>query len=413
MSSFRFALLIFFSIGSALILRPGEACIRPSSGRSFLVLLAAPWFLLPMFANALYWRHIRGLIDGMPRAFAQDPDKKLARLERDGGTGMGVMIAVCAGMGFFFIFVIGVLAAIAIPAYQDYTIRAQVTEGLNLAAPVEGAIAEFYAAKRAAGPRRRTCRGAGAIGQIRRLGDRRERQRRHHLRQRCEHQTSSGKRLILLPGTDAQGDIVWRCGNDSASARRHADADGSVRQRSGRQIPADSRAGQIRDRAVSALKPAARPHLERLCEWTNSPAGSSRPWPMRSPWPSAATTSSSSPRTCCGALLDQQDGSTRPLLVKAGANVNKLRKDLDAALDQLPKVEGTPGDVHVSHDLNRLLNVTDKLAQQRKDDYISSELFVLAAFEDKHTLGQDSQGRRRVARPPSKRRSSRCAAAKP
>src|SRR6187402_1009558 len=88
------------------------------------------------------------------------------------------------------------------------------------------------------------------------------------------------------------------------------------------------------------------------------------------------------------ALLDQQDGTTRPLLVKAGANVAKLRKDLDAALDKLPTVQGTPGDVHVSQDLSRLLNVTDKLAQQRKDDYISSELFVLASFEDKQTLAK-------------------------
>ena len=88
------------------------------------------------------------------------------------------------------------------------------------------------------------------------------------------------------------------------------------------------------------------------------------------------------------ALLDQQDGTTRPLLVKAGANVAKLRKDLDAAIDKLPQVQGTPGDVHVSQDLNRLLNVTDKLAQQRKDDYIPTELFVLASFEDKHTLAK-------------------------
>jgi ATP-dependent Clp protease ATP-binding subunit ClpB len=88
------------------------------------------------------------------------------------------------------------------------------------------------------------------------------------------------------------------------------------------------------------------------------------------------------------ALLDQQDGSTRPLLVKAGANVAKLRKDLDATLDKLPTVQGTPGDVHVSQDLNRLLNVTDKLAQQRKDDYIPTELFVLASFEDKQTLAR-------------------------
>jgi ATP-dependent Clp protease ATP-binding subunit ClpB len=88
------------------------------------------------------------------------------------------------------------------------------------------------------------------------------------------------------------------------------------------------------------------------------------------------------------ALLDQQDGTTRPLLVKAGANVAKLRKDLDTAIEKLPTVQGTPGDVHVSQDLNRLLNVTDKLAQQRKDDYIPTELFVLAGFEDKHTLAR-------------------------
>jgi len=94
------------------------------------------------------------------------------------------------------------------------------------------------------------------------------------------------------------------------------------------------------------------------------------------------------PAHVLGALLDQQDGSTRPLLVKAGANVAKLRKDIDAALDKLPTVQGTPGDIHVSQDLSRLLNVTDKLAQQRKDDYISSELFVLAAFDDRQTLAK-------------------------
>jgi ATP-dependent Clp protease ATP-binding subunit ClpB len=94
------------------------------------------------------------------------------------------------------------------------------------------------------------------------------------------------------------------------------------------------------------------------------------------------------PAHVLGALLDQQDGSTRPLLVKAGANVAKLRKDIDAALDKLPTVQGAPGDIHVSQDLSRLLNVTDKLAQQRKDDYISSELFVLAAFDDRQTLAK-------------------------
>ncbi len=88
------------------------------------------------------------------------------------------------------------------------------------------------------------------------------------------------------------------------------------------------------------------------------------------------------------ALVDQQGGTVRPLLDKAGVNVNKLRSELLSALDRLPKVEGTPGELHGSNDLNRLLNVTDKLAQQRGDQYVSSELFVLAAVEDKGPAGQ-------------------------
>jgi ATP-dependent Clp protease ATP-binding subunit ClpB len=88
------------------------------------------------------------------------------------------------------------------------------------------------------------------------------------------------------------------------------------------------------------------------------------------------------------ALLDQQGGSARPLLDKAGANVNVLRSHLGEAIDRLPKVEGTGGEVHVSNDLSRLLNLTDKLAQKRGDQYISSELFVLAALEDKGPLAK-------------------------
>jgi ATP-dependent Clp protease ATP-binding subunit ClpB len=87
------------------------------------------------------------------------------------------------------------------------------------------------------------------------------------------------------------------------------------------------------------------------------------------------------------ALLDQQGGSVRPLLDKAGANLNALRSQLGQALDRLSTVEGTGGEVHVSNDLAKLLNITDKLAQQRGDQYISSELFVLAALEDKGALG--------------------------
>src|SRR5262245_2602119 len=88
------------------------------------------------------------------------------------------------------------------------------------------------------------------------------------------------------------------------------------------------------------------------------------------------------------ALVQQEGGTVRPLLMKVGANLNKLRSDLEALLDKMPKVEGTPGEIHISNDLNRVLNLTDKLAQQRGDQYISSELFVLAALEDRGPLAR-------------------------
>jgi ATP-dependent Clp protease ATP-binding subunit ClpB len=88
------------------------------------------------------------------------------------------------------------------------------------------------------------------------------------------------------------------------------------------------------------------------------------------------------------AMLDQQGGTVRPLLIKAGGDTNKLRSELLALLDRLPKVEGAPGEVHISNDLNRLLNLTDKLAQKRGDQFISSELFALAALDDKGALAK-------------------------
>jgi ATP-dependent Clp protease ATP-binding subunit ClpB len=88
------------------------------------------------------------------------------------------------------------------------------------------------------------------------------------------------------------------------------------------------------------------------------------------------------------ALLDQQGGTARPLLEKAGVQVPKLRSDLAGALDRIAKVEGSGGEVLLGNDLNKLLNVTDKLAQQRGDQFISSELFVLAACDDRGELGR-------------------------
>jgi len=87
------------------------------------------------------------------------------------------------------------------------------------------------------------------------------------------------------------------------------------------------------------------------------------------------------------ALLEQQGGSTLPLLTQAGVNVPLLRARLGETLDKLPKVRGDEGNLNISNDLNRLLNVTDKLAQQRGDQFIASELFIRACLDDKGSVG--------------------------
>src|SRR5688572_29814844 len=88
------------------------------------------------------------------------------------------------------------------------------------------------------------------------------------------------------------------------------------------------------------------------------------------------------------ALVGQEDGGVAGLLAKAGGNVQRLRKELEDAISRLPKVEGTPGEVHISRELTQLLNVADKEAQKRGDQYIASELFLLAAAGDKGCVGQ-------------------------
>ncbi|GJM07792.1 MAG: chaperone protein ClpB [Lysobacteraceae bacterium] len=80
------------------------------------------------------------------------------------------------------------------------------------------------------------------------------------------------------------------------------------------------------------------------------------------------------------ALLDQEGGVVRPLLTRSGVNVNRLRSSLGEILDDLPRVSGDGGQVGVSNELSKLLNVCDKLAQKRDDKFISSELFLLAVL---------------------------------
>ncbi|MEM7293051.1 MAG: ATP-dependent chaperone ClpB [Pseudomonadota bacterium] len=88
------------------------------------------------------------------------------------------------------------------------------------------------------------------------------------------------------------------------------------------------------------------------------------------------------------ALLEQSDGGVRPLLSRAGADVNALRTRLRDKVMALPRVEGAAGDVHVSNEVGRILNIADKLAQERKDKFIASELFLQALLRDKNDAGR-------------------------
>ncbi|MFZ1245359.1 MAG: ATP-dependent chaperone ClpB, partial [Azonexus sp.] len=88
------------------------------------------------------------------------------------------------------------------------------------------------------------------------------------------------------------------------------------------------------------------------------------------------------------ALINQDDGGTSSLLGRAGVNVPGLKRDLEQALTRLPKVEGHGGDVSIGRDLANLLNLTDKEAQKRGDQFIASEMFLLVVSEDKNETGR-------------------------
>src|SRR5437763_5079408 len=88
------------------------------------------------------------------------------------------------------------------------------------------------------------------------------------------------------------------------------------------------------------------------------------------------------------ALLNQEDGGTASLLQRAGVNVPPLKKAIDDSIRRLPKVEGTGGEITISRDLNNLLNLTDKEATKRGDQFIASELFLIAAAKDKGETGR-------------------------
>jgi type IV pilus assembly protein PilA len=178
-----------------------------------LLLLAAPSILLPLFAKAIYWRHVHTLVERLPPSVAASPEKRAARLEREGGTSIGAVAGVAAAGLFVYIFMLGTLAAIAIPAYQDYTIRAQVTEGLNMATDVKWQVEDHW---RQHGqwphqsdfgeqmPSGRYVQSVGvAAGSV------------VIIYGNEAHEVLSRHRVILLPGVMPDGEVAWACGNAS------------------------------------------------------------------------------------------------------------------------------------------------------------------------------------------------------
>jgi type IV pilus assembly protein PilA len=177
------------------------------------VLMVIPWVVLPMFANALYWRRINQVIRNVPPSIRDQPDKRAARIERNGGTGAGAMIGVLIGGAFLFVVIIGILAAIAIPAYQDYTIRGQTVEGLTLAAGPKAAVAEYYA-QNEAWPENSEAAGVNAdISGIYVQSVTVENGSIVIIYGGKANANLTGKTLVLSPGVTEQQDIVWVCAN--------------------------------------------------------------------------------------------------------------------------------------------------------------------------------------------------------
>ncbi|PIV71475.1 MAG: type VI secretion system ATPase TssH, partial [Rhodocyclales bacterium CG17_big_fil_post_rev_8_21_14_2_50_68_7] len=94
------------------------------------------------------------------------------------------------------------------------------------------------------------------------------------------------------------------------------------------------------------------------------------------------------PQHLAAALIDQSDGGSASLLERAGARVQALRAALEKSIGRLPRVEGTGGEVQIGRDLGNLLNIADREAQKRGDQFIASEMFLLAVADDKGETGR-------------------------
>lgn len=206
------AVLYLFGFPLALVLLAVVAGLMLGEGTATFVYLigaiAVPWIAMPIFANAMYHSHIRGVIAKL-RATAPSEEALIQRLiGRSSGSAAAVVIALVLLFP-----IAGILAAIAIPAYQDYTIRSQVHEGLNLAGAVKAAVAETYATRQA-WPADLQDAGWDDVAASGKYVDSVEIRDGSVLilYGNTAHQAIAGRTLALHPASASNGDITWHCG---------------------------------------------------------------------------------------------------------------------------------------------------------------------------------------------------------
>lgn len=191
-------------------------------GATVFALWPVPWLVLTLGANRFYWRRIRNVIGEMP-AYG-DPGRRSRELASAGGVARGPMTAMAVVMVLYVVVLFGVIMAITIPAYQDYQIRAQVTEGLNLTFGLKRAV-EDYRARHGQWPA-----DLAALGEREETGKFTESVTVEQgsvviTYGREAHRKLQGLRLTWLPGVGEQGEVFWACG-DAAMPVQFAPGDG-------------------------------------------------------------------------------------------------------------------------------------------------------------------------------------------
>ena len=189
--------------------------IQVSTALGYVTYIVGSYLVPPMFVNSLYYKHALKKIDQAQRS-SGDPSGQALEAARLGGTSNIALIMI----PFFLVFLIGILAAIAIPAYQDYTIRAQVSEGLNLSGGAKAAVSEYYQYNQSA-PRDNLEAGLADAASISGMYVQSVAVNDGEITVTYgynAHQILSGNELYLTP-TENNGVLYWECSSASIAAK--------------------------------------------------------------------------------------------------------------------------------------------------------------------------------------------------